>query len=114
MFGLYCSVFSELAREHEAWIVAGSILLPRVHSSPIILEREDDGADEEAKPSRLHDTPKLDVRLSATGLYNVSLSFAPDGSVCNVTHKCFLPSNGDIPIHRLWSSRTTVHPSRRR
>jgi hypothetical protein len=30
MFNTYREVFSELAQEHEAWIVAGSILLPRV------------------------------------------------------------------------------------
>lgn len=88
MFNTYREVFSELAQEHEAWIVAGSILLPRVKYYTQVSEGLSAAATDDSYEMR-----RLETRLSSQGLYNVSLSFAPDGSVCNVTHKCHLDSN---------------------
>lgn len=89
MFKTYRDVFSELAQEHEAWIVAGSILLPRVKYYTQVSEESAAFAADDS-----YEVRRLETRLSSQGLYNVSLSFAPDGSVCNVTHKCHLDSNG--------------------
>lgn len=93
---MYTSVFSHLARDFSAWIVAGSILLPKVNFVDKEEALREDGLDsligkDDDSVSR---SRRLDVSLSSEGLFNVSLSFAPDGSVCNVTHKCYLDRKG--------------------
>jgi len=69
MFSIYTSTFSELSRKHRCYIVAGSVFLPR-----LVLDNRS----------------RFGVRLTNEGLFNVSLTFDPNGMVCHIVHKCFL------------------------
>lgn len=63
---IYQEVFSKLAKEYNAYIVAGSIILP----SPVVQNNK--------------------IKLSGNELYNASFTFLPDGSIArSVTKKVF-------------------------
>jgi predicted amidohydrolase len=63
---IYVRVFSSLARQYSVYIVAGSIVLPKL---------------------QLHNGQ---VRNTEQGLYNISLTFDPNGNVCNIEYKQYL------------------------
>ncbi|RMF06568.1 MAG: carbon-nitrogen hydrolase family protein [Candidatus Neomarinimicrobiota bacterium] len=64
----YWEAFSRLAREHRAWVVAGSVLLPEVN--------------------RQTSPPSLCCRHPRT-LYNQSFLFDPSGALVSITKKAF-------------------------
>jgi len=67
-FDIYTQTFSEIAKENNAYVVAGSTFLPRI----------------------IPGKGRYGVSLTNEGLYNVALTFAPDGSVCNIAYKNYL------------------------
>ena len=63
MFDVYVSIFSEIARKRKAYVVAGSIYLPKI----VFNERW--------------------KRVTSEGLYNQSIVFDPRGNICHISIK---------------------------
>lgn len=77
MFTTYVNIFSKLAKDHKVYIVAGILLLNAPPKKPgsIFL------------PKVKKTSSGFGARLSHQGLYNVSLTFDPQGQVCHIVHK---------------------------
>jgi hypothetical protein len=67
----YFDVFSEAAKKHNAWIVAGSSFIPEIEIPKLLPSSE---------------CPRIAKRYQAA---NVSFSFSPDGQLVDVTKKAF-------------------------
>jgi predicted amidohydrolase len=74
---LYTDVFSSVAKRYNAYVVAGSAFLPRLHFENGAVSHTDDG------------------------FYNISLVFDPTGKVCNVEYKQY-PIESELDILDLY------------
>lgn len=88
MHRAYFSTFSRIAREHDLWVVAGSLLLPR--------NRYGDGAERFAP---------ADARV-----YNTSYTFAPSGECVAVTRKVNLVPTQEDVLHLAAGTVTDLGP----
>ena len=103
IFNAYFNTFSQLARNHNAYIVAGSLFLPRLEWKPDKIglsqinslqrntlhkgSRSRFNFDSLMEMRSLHDK---EVKLTSDGLYNVAISFNPQGEICNISYKSWL------------------------